>query len=91
VPGLSLSGTSRPASISSRRNQPRPKNKFAKRGKFSGVEKHRKTYHVSPATHHTFTIKKPRSAPRFSQNPQQKRTSPHNKKNQKAKSVCGGS
>jgi hypothetical protein len=49
VPRLSLSGTSRPASISSRRNQPRPKNKFAKRGKFSGVEKHRKTHHVSPA------------------------------------------
>jgi hypothetical protein len=28
--------------------------------------------HLSPAFHHKFTIKKPRSAPRFSQKPLQK-------------------
>jgi hypothetical protein len=59
-------------------NWPDPKNKFAKSGKFFDPENDHKNHHVLPATHHTFTIKKPRSAPGFSQNPQQKRTSSRN-------------
>jgi hypothetical protein len=42
------------------------KNKFEKYGKFSTPEKHQSTHHDSPATHHKFTIKKPRSAHHFS-------------------------
>jgi hypothetical protein len=49
------------------------KNKSGKSGKFSSAKNDRQVTSVSPAIHHKFTIKKPRSAPRFCQNPQQKR------------------
>jgi hypothetical protein len=38
------------------------------------------SYHLSPAFHHKFTIKKPPSAPRFLQKPLQKRPSTTPKK-----------
>jgi hypothetical protein len=41
------------------------------------------TCQLSPAFHHEFTIKKPRSATRFSQNPQQKRPNLSTEKNTK--------
>jgi hypothetical protein len=50
-----------------------PKNKFAKNEKFSSPENDRENHHVYHASHHTFTIKKPRSAHGFLQNPLQKR------------------
>jgi hypothetical protein len=39
---------------------------------FSSLKDDRQLTGVSPAVHHTFTSEKPRSAPRFCQNPQQK-------------------
>jgi hypothetical protein len=39
---------------------------------FSDVKKCALTHHVLPRIHHTITIKKPRSAPGFSQKPLQK-------------------
>jgi hypothetical protein len=41
------------------------------------------SHHLSPAFHHKFTIKKPPSAPRFSQNPPQKRHSTNRTLNQR--------
>jgi hypothetical protein len=49
------------------------KNKSGKSGVFFEPEKQPSTHHDLPAIHHEFTIKKPRSAHRFCQNPQQKR------------------
>src|SRR5436309_14929150 len=51
----------------------KPKNKFTKCGTFLTPGIDRKNHHVYHAFHHTFTIKKPRSAPCFLQNPLQKR------------------
>jgi hypothetical protein len=49
---------------------------------FFAHKNHPETHQLSPAFHHEFTIKKPRSATRFSQKPLQKQqVSPH-KKNQ---------
>jgi hypothetical protein len=39
------------------------------------------SHHLSPAFHHKFTIKKPPSAPRFSQKPLQKHPSTTPEKN----------
>jgi hypothetical protein len=44
-------------------------NKSENRGKFSAVKKCPSRHHKSPHIHHKFTIKKPRSATRFLQNP----------------------
>jgi hypothetical protein len=44
-------------------------NKFPKCGVFFDARKRHKNHHVYHASHHTFTIKKPRSAPPFLQNP----------------------
>src|SRR6266550_5416909 len=56
------------------------KNKSRKNDKFSSPKTDRLLTSVSPAIHHKFTIKKPRSAPGFCQNPQQKRDKPCRKK-----------
>jgi hypothetical protein len=56
------------------------KNKVQKVGMFFRPEKCPSTHHVLPATHHNFTIKKPRKKHTFSQNPLQKRTSTTQKK-----------
>jgi hypothetical protein len=56
------------------------KNKYRKSGMFFEPEKWPSTYQLSPAIHHKFTIKKPRSAHRFCQNPQQKRVNQLGKK-----------
>ena len=50
---------------------------------FFEPEKWPSTYQLSPAIHHKFTIEKPRSAPRFCQNPQQKRVNQPRKKTAK--------
>jgi len=49
-----------------------PKNKSKKCDIFSAGEFRSFSDHLSPAFHHKFTIKKPPSAPRFSQKPLQK-------------------
>jgi hypothetical protein len=46
-----------------------PKNKFTKGGIFFDTGNDHKNHHVYHAFHHTLTIKKPRSAPVFLQNP----------------------
>jgi hypothetical protein len=48
------------------------KNKSSERGSFLASKKRPSTHHDSPQNHHKFTIKKPRSARHFLQNPQQK-------------------
>src|ERR1700754_1014372 len=50
----------------------------SKRGDFQASVNVRFSHHVSPRIHHVFTIKKPRSAPHFLQNPQQNATPPAN-------------
>jgi hypothetical protein len=61
----------------SRGSRPREKspakNKVEKAGMFFDTQKCPATHHVYHAFHHDLTIKTPRSAPRFSQNPLQKR------------------
>jgi hypothetical protein len=49
------------------------KNNSGIRGAFLRLKKHHPIHHKSPRFHHKFTIKKPRFAPRFFKNPQQKR------------------
>jgi hypothetical protein len=44
-------------------------NKSSIRGMFFKHKNRPRTHQLSPAFHHEFTIKKPRSAARFSQNP----------------------
>jgi hypothetical protein len=57
-----------------------PKNKFLKSGLLLEPENVPSPYQLSPAIHHKFTIKKPRSATRFCQNPQQKQGLTNSKK-----------
>jgi len=47
-------------------------NKHQKVGKLPALQISAFSHHVSPSIHHDFTIKKPRSAPHFSQKPLQK-------------------
>jgi hypothetical protein len=54
---------------------------------FSIPKNDRQLTSVSPAIHHKFTIKKPRSAPRFCQDPQQKRRLRASKKTAKPLSL----
>jgi hypothetical protein len=65
------------------------KNKLKKSGKFSEAENVSIRTTLSPAIHHKFTIKKPRSAPRFCQNPQQKRENHRQKKILQNRSIFG--
>src|SRR5205814_1384801 len=58
-----------------------PKNKSQKSEKFSALKKHHPKHHNSPATHHKFTSKKPRSAHHFPQKPLQKPPSANSEKN----------
>jgi hypothetical protein len=50
------------------------KNKSGKSGMFFEPKTDRQPSQLSPAIHHNFTAKKPRSTTRFCQNPQQKRS-----------------
>jgi hypothetical protein len=50
----------------------KPKNKSTKCGIFSVLENDHPKHRVYHASHHTFTIKKPRSAPSFFEKPLQK-------------------
>jgi hypothetical protein len=52
--------------------QESPKNKSRIAGMFFVPENRPSKCQLLPASHHEFTIKKPRFAARFSQNPQQK-------------------
>jgi len=56
-------------------------NKFRTGVLFFEPEKQPSNRQLSPAFHHEFTIKKPRSATRFCQNPQQNRLNSPQKKN----------
>jgi hypothetical protein len=65
----------------------KPKNKSKESGIFFEADLRSFSDHRPPAFHHDFTIKKPRSAPRFSQKPLQKTrnsTTPEKKKNSAA-------
>jgi hypothetical protein len=60
-----------------------PKNKSKESGVFFEVDLRLFSDHLSPAFHHDFTIKKPRSAPRFSQKPPAKHELHHARKKRK--------